>query len=518
MERGRREGDGLPNQPVECLFRLRYVEQKNGRLILQTANVGEPMVCYSVCLRIFLVFLLLFPSSTVQDDNPESSELVKEKIPFLCNEVTRVFVPEVGSFVGKTSTISGFQIADPIAELAILRSDEVVQQLEFMASQSSKLEPILRSADKLIADTRGKIAIASNQSQLKQIVAWHKGKSLEISSKFEDILLPHQREDIKQLGEQVLLRKLGMQAYLSNVADRSELALSKSERKRLAKIASEQLDVYSEKGKKAVEDSLNKLLSPLDEEKKAKISIAALIGDGIASFDVLHAQLRISEGAIREATSEFKSLRRPAIYLPGSDGSPELYARGRGAISCDFERLKGHKSLLTYLESGPVKLNESQLQEVDRIRSEIAMSELRMSTYFDSAPNPWFASENIIDMQMTVCSQVEKQLDQILSPAQIDNVKTRIRDSSLRRFGLVYLLTEGPLRKTLGVSSEERKEIRKRAQELKKEMREKSREWVNSINNSMVGALDKRNREIVTHLLGDEAQFGGATLFVVGFE
>lgn len=473
-------------------------------------------------LLVLASVIILVPSGLLaQSVKVGTEDELKIDIPVLKEMVTKVLIPQLQHSSHNVKTIRGFQIVDPLEDISVLRIDEVMAELEFVNEQSSKIKTLLTRTDKFKSTFWEKLIGAGSKEKEAELKAWYEIEAKEISDKLDEIVLPHQRKLIQNIGEQLLLRRIGLESYLVRLEQAGELKISKSERINLKKLSDARLQAISEDGKQLTRDSIQELLTALEPAKRDLINIDVFVGDGITSVDALLAQLNYRKGLVRKIKSEYEILERPSIYFPGDDGTPQFYRRGRGTISCDFERLSGYENLLEVMADGrfaEIKLSASQQQDLAQIRLDITAKCLSFDSYLNSASNPWLASENILDMQISLCKRVTTKMDAVLTPLQKDITRTKIAEHSAWKFGLVYELTEGGLNAKLRITDAEVVELKKNALKISKEIRIKTRSWVNDYNLALISKLDRKNRNVIHKRLGNGIEVGGATLFVLTFD
>lgn len=451
-----------------------------------------------------------------QDQRPAKEDEIK--VPFLAVLQTQVLIPRMGHQKWNTKTVRGYQIADPIEDIAILRTKDVFAELEFVDEQSSKIKKVLKASDDLRKKVREKLVGVKSRDGFKKLVEWHQSEGKKITTELDDVLLPHQRDLVRRIGDDFHLRRVGLQAFLKSLEGEDDFSVSKAEWKKLSKQSASELASIAEKGKKSVRQSIEELLKPLDSAKRERIDIERFIGDGISSVDTLIAQLAFKAGAVRKINSPFDSLERPAIYMPDDDGSPMFYVRGGPRVSCDFERITGYESLLDCLSEGGMKgvnLDESQAQQISQVRQKLSDKCIEMDIYMSSSLNPWIASENVLDMQIGLTKGMNKDLHTILAPTQIEALKKGITEFSPGKFGLLYELTEGSLKEALEVSQSEIEALQKSAPKIREKIQKETRSWVRDYNRKLITVLSVQNQKAVKKHWGKTLDVGGAALFVL---
>jgi Spy/CpxP family protein refolding chaperone len=164
-------------------------------------------------------------------------------------------------------------------DLGLLMREDVRKELEIVDEQMEKMRELqssLRDEMREMFSGLRDLNEEERRAKFEELREKMETKRKEIETKVGEVLLPHQKDRLKQIGLRMQMRYRGTSGLLNDrLAD--ELGITEEQKKRLQAAAEKAREELEEKTQKLRDEAREKILSELTPEQRKKLE--DLLGD-----------------------------------------------------------------------------------------------------------------------------------------------------------------------------------------------------------------------------------------------
>jgi len=158
--------------------------------------------------------------------------------------------------------------------LWMLRDEQIRKELEIVDDQQTQLDAI---TERVRNEMRKRFEGMRDLSQEERRAKWAemqeemREQGAKIAEEVEQVLLPHQRDRLKQIGLQMRMQRQGTSGALLDSRTAEALGLTEAQKEELTKLRGELETEMREKIEKIREEAKEKLLGVLTSEQRKKL-------------------------------------------------------------------------------------------------------------------------------------------------------------------------------------------------------------------------------------------------------
>lgn len=416
--------------------------------------------------------------------------------------------------------------ATPLPFIELLLNDDVAGELEIVDSQRRDLKlaaDVIRSAiedsDKLLYET-GWQAEGKRQAVNRLEGPCQAGRKV-----VDDILMPHQAEQLKRIFMSFQVRRLGLCAGLATEPLLGELGITPEQKGRLEQVLKDNIGTSLLELAKLKIDAVEKILGELSDNQSQ--GFQQVIGDlsilERGSISVFIMQL---DPAFMEESTKLEE------EVPWPEYTPLLvtdrFDIGFDSVARPGDRLDVNVGATTQIQNQLLHilkfpdinerfaLSDSQKQLVNELSDQIGnFSDRRLDAYNElirehgkkyveyrkALEEEWRAKREELAVD------VKNRIDGMLLPFQQEQMKALTAQIGCHRMGLVFTLTESKLGTDLEIADEQKKAIRQEGAELYKTLSGKTIEIERELNAKLLEVLTQEQRDKLKSLTCERIGF-----------
>ncbi len=416
--------------------------------------------------------------------------------------------------------------ATPLPFIELLLNDDVARELEIVDSQlrdmklaADAIRSAIEDSDKFLYET-GWQAEGKRQAVNRLEGPCQTGRKV-----VDEILMPHQAEQLKRIFMSFHVRRLGLCAALENEPLLGELAITPEQKGRLEQVLKDNIGTSLLELTKLKKDAVEKILGELGENQNQEFQ--QVIGDlsilerGAISVFIMQLDPAFMEGSIKLEEEVPWPEYTPFLVTDRFDIGFDSVARRVDQLGVDYGATTQIQHQLLHILKSPdfnerFALSDSQKQLVNELSDQIqhfsdrrldALNELirkhgqRYLEYRKAFQEEWMAKRTELAVD------VKNRIDGMLLPFQQEQMKALTTQIGCHRMGLVVTLTESKLGTDLEISDEQKKAIRQEGAELYKTLPRKMIEVESELSAKLLEVLTHEQRDKLKSLTCERIGF-----------